>query len=530
MCKISGLVKNSLTGQPIERALIDGQVDAALTDNEGHFELRLQCGGYSQLQARRPGYSNPQGVYIHPIQVEPDAPEVTIELTPRATIAGHISVSNGGDASDLHFQAYKAGYWYGHLRWSFAGQANTDSNGIFKMYELDSPAKYLLCSQQSQERFGVPSTTNITYGYPTTCYPPAMGADSDGLLRLAPGQQAELEISVTHQPFYRVSIFESLPQGQRQGISFYNQNGVNVNASLRWKDEDQSWEAWLPNGTYHAESHSWGTSPGYGHVDIKVSDTNVSGLRMNVLPLAPVEVIIHKLFTAKSNEQPTAGANLGVQHALMPTDDANPGLELELIPVEPRFEGFGGGVGLRHQEGDEPGHFEAEGVTPGRYWVQAFYFSEGYVSALSSGATDLTREPLVIGPGNTVPPIEVTVHNDGGTIECAINNVPNADASTMNPISGFFPNGPLVYAIPAGPRYSRLPRGSFGQGGSARIENLAPGLYRVVALSKFSDLDAADPAELDNLMAHAKTVRVEPGTSTSVRVDFAKPEDGEPNP
>ena len=516
VCKIGGVVKNSLTGQPIERVLVDGQLDAALTGSEGRFALYLPCGGYSQLQVRRPGYSDPRGADMHSVRVEPNAPEVTIKLTPRATITGHVSVSNGGDPSDLYFRAFKAGYWNGHPQWSFAGQAKTDSNGIFKMYELDSPANYLLCSQTSQEHDGVPSTVNVTYGYPTICYPSEMSVDIGGLLRLVPGQQAEVEISIARQPFYRVSIAVGSPQGQRQGLDLYSHNGLNVNASLRWKDEDQSWEGWLPNGTYYAESNSWGPSPAYGRVDFKVADTTVSGLRMTVLPRAPVEVVIHKLFTAKSNEHPP--------------DESNPGLQLELIPAERKLEGSGGGVGLRHLEGDEPGHFEAEGVNPGRYWVQASYFYEGYISALSSGATDLTREPLVIGQGNKVPPIEVTVRNDGSTIDLTLDNISRTDAQGSDFSSGFVPNGPVVYAVPAGFRFSRLPHGSFGLDGLARIENLAPGLYHLVALSKFRDLDAVDPTELANLMAQGKTVRVEAGTSTSVRVDFAKPENEEPNP
>jgi hypothetical protein len=57
MFTVSGVVKNSLTGQPIPRALVNAQTDAVLTDSEGRFELRLQEGG-AWLQVRRPGYSN----------------------------------------------------------------------------------------------------------------------------------------------------------------------------------------------------------------------------------------------------------------------------------------------------------------------------------------------------------------------------------------------------------------------------------------------------------------------------------------
>lgn len=532
VCKVSGVVKNSVTGEPIERALVDGQWDAALTDGEGRFELHLFCPGQTQLSVRRPGYSNLRGSSAVSVRVEPDAPEVTLTLTPQSTITGHVSVSNGGDASDIYFQAYKASYSQGHLRWNFAVQAKTDSNGTFRMNEVEAPGKYLLCSQQVQEHPEVSAEGKVIYGYPTTCYPPVSGTDSEGLLQLTPGQQAEIEISITRQPLYPVYISERVPMGQRQGLTLYSQNGAPVNASLRWKDGDQSWEALLPNGTYFAESRSWGASPAYGRVDFKVANTGVSGLRMSVVPLAPVEVVVHKVFTAQNNEQ---SSQVAVFHRVIgseqTTEDANAGLAMELVPVEPRLDNSGGaGVGLQHQEGDPPGHFEALGLSPGRYWVQAFYYSGGYISAMNSGATDLMREPLVIGPGNSVAPIEVTVRNDGGAIDCTLPNAPKADAQSGSGMirgyyGGFSPDASQVYAIPSGSRFSRVPNSPINFNGTARIESLAPGLYRVFALKKFEDLNSADPAELASLLAQAKIVRVEPGSSTSVQVDFAKPDE-----
>lgn len=503
-----GIVKNRVTGQPIERALVDGQMDAVLTDHEGRFELHLQC-GYAQLRVRRPGYLDRRDGSMFPVQVEPDT-EAVINLIPAATIIGHVSVSNGGDPGDLYFGVYKAEYQNGHVRWDFIARAQTDGNGVFRVYALDSPAKYLLCSQLTEEDPGVPSTSTVRYGYPSTCYP----SEGNGVLRLAPGEQAEIEISVTREPFYRVSIAVNSPQGPGTGFNLFSHLGAALNVPLRWIADDQTWEVWLPNGTYEAESHSWGPSPGYGRLDFKVADSAVSGLRMTVLPPASAEVIIHKQFTATGNQPPA--------------DEAYPGVELELIPVERGLGRFSGNVGLSQLEGREPGHFEAENVSPGRYWVRASYSLEGYISALSSGATDLTREPLVIGPGNTVAPIELTVRDDVGTIACTVNNVPNTGAPNSGVV--FVANLPVVYAIPLGPRFSRLPHASLLGEGLARIGSLGPGLYSVVALSKFQDLDRADPAELANLIAQGTTVRVEAGTTTSVRVNFAAPEDEVPNP
>ena len=525
-CKVSGVVKDAVSGQPIERALVDGQMDAGLTDNEGRFELHLPCGGSTQLLLKRPGYSDGQGSgSMVQVRTEPDAPEMTIKLTPMSTITGHVSISNGGDPAELYFHAYKADYRDGHLRWNFAGQAKTDSNGTFRFFEMDAPAKYLICSQQAPEHPAFPSAAGRAYGYPTTCYPSSTTTGSDGLLSLAPGQHAEAEISIARQPFHRVSISTGSALAQGQGFNLYHHNGAPATGSVRWKEDDLSWEAWLPNGTYYAESRSWGDSPTYGRVDFKVADTAVSGLKLAALPLAPIEVVIHKLFTT-NNDQQASGHRMFITTGNQLQIVDNPGLQLELIPVEAHLEGSGGGVGLRHSEGDPPDQFEAMGITPGRYWVFVTYVSGGYVSAMTSGATDLTREPLVIGAGNAAPPIEITLRNDGGTIDCAVNNAPNDSLRALGVTSLGF-SGPVVYAIPTGLRLSGLPHEFVGSHGS-RVTNLAPGLYRVLALRNFRDLDAADPAELANLMAQGTIVRVEAGATTSVQVDFAK--DAEPNP
>ena len=62
-------------------------------------------------------------------------------------------------------------------------------------------------------------------------------------------------------------------------------------------------------------------------MDFKVADATVSGLRMTALPLAPVEVVIHKLFTAKTNEQPDRrGQSRAFNLQLMPVERKPGGL------------------------------------------------------------------------------------------------------------------------------------------------------------------------------------------------------------
>ena len=60
---VRGVVLNSLTKRPIARALVDGLSDAALTDNDGRFEINL-TEGITNVSVRRPGYNATTGAML----------------------------------------------------------------------------------------------------------------------------------------------------------------------------------------------------------------------------------------------------------------------------------------------------------------------------------------------------------------------------------------------------------------------------------------------------------------------------------
>ena len=55
---VDGVVENSLTHQPVARALVESASDAVLTDSQGRFELHLPESA-ADLRVRRPGYEGP---------------------------------------------------------------------------------------------------------------------------------------------------------------------------------------------------------------------------------------------------------------------------------------------------------------------------------------------------------------------------------------------------------------------------------------------------------------------------------------
>jgi hypothetical protein len=505
---VSGVVKDSLTGQPIERALVDAQNDAVLTDSEGRFELRLEE-GVGSIQVRRPGYVVNRGASMRTFRVSENMKPLTFYLVPTASITGRVTVTNDGDADNVTFTAYRRRVMNGQERWMQAGAATTNGEGVFRIFELDAPGAYLLCSRAAEERLG--RRGKAVFGYPSVCYPASPGDGAANVLNLGVGQQADVDIPIARQPFYQVNMIEqNSPQGQGMQIQIHDQSGMPIDFPVRWNQDRQTAEAQLPNGNYFAEARGWGNSILYARADFKVYNGPVSGVNLTLLPLTPVVVVIRKEFTASPD--PAAMVESRVMN------DVSSGLNLQLIPMD-SMDG-GGGQALRHSPGADANHFEMINVIPGRYWVQASYFFGGYVSAISSGGVDLTKDPLVVGPGSTTEPIEITLRNDTGEIDFTLNAPPAANQNAGEEASEL--SGAAVYAIPTGTRGVNLPRTGGFPGSLGRLPNLAPGAYRVVALDTFQNLDAMDALELAKLADRGKSVSVVAGGTVNVQLDVIK--------
>ena len=511
MYTVSGVVKNSLTGQPIPRALVNAQTDEVLTDGEGRFELRLPESG-AWLQVRRPGYSNQERRGGHMVRVSAKMAALTLYLVPSASITGRLTGTNGGDAANIAFTAYRRRTVNGHDRWIQAGAATTNGDGVFRMYEMAAPAAYVLCSRATPEHLGMPVQRSVIAGYPQVCYPANPGDGDANLLNLAVGQQADVDIPLTRQPFYEVGLVEqNASRGQGRAFEIHDQNGLPVAYSTRWDEQRRTVVAELPNGLYYADARTWGETPAYGRVDFKVANAPLEGLNLTMLPLAPLAVEVREEFTG--NRAPADAVRDGV------VTDASNGLNLSLNPVNAMMDG--GGQPLEHPKGADRNHFVMNNVVPGSYWVQASYILGGYISSITSGGVDLMREPLVVGHGNSTEPVEITLRNDGGEIDCTLSSLPNG-AEDAGAVPAEESQMTIVYAIPAGSGTSTLPRAASSPRTPARIMNLAPGTYHVVALDANRNLDDADSKGLATLAEQGKSVTVLAGGTINVQVEPIK--------
>ena len=89
-------------------------------------------------------------------------------------------------------------------------------------------------------------------------------------------------------------------------------------------------------------------------------------------------------------------------------------------------------AGLRNASGPADDSLAIEGVQPGRYWVRVDA-SRGFVASVTSGTTDLQHHLLVVGPGGSSSPIEITLRDSTAELDGTVEGMPAASASQGTP-------------------------------------------------------------------------------------------------
>jgi hypothetical protein len=164
------------------------------------------------------------------------------------------------------------------------------------------------------------------------------------------------------------------------------------------------------------------------------------------------------------------------------------------------------------QNGEPRPAARIEDIPPGTYTVEASPNQPGYIASLRCGSLDLLREDLTIAPSAVLPPIEVTLGNDGAQLSVKVveNGRPAAAA--------------VVIYSEEYPRRSVLTQTN--ETGAFSLGNLAPGQYQVIAVKDALDLEFRNPAAMEKYLEHASAVTLQSGGGeTNVRVEVQEPQE-----
>ena len=541
---LRGMVLNSLTHEPISRALVFSPDNrfATMTDDRGHFEFtfprqeaektagfagtsdvrsletsQFQHAGINRptmLMARKTGFlsrnNGQEGLLLSPAQQE-----LTISLVPEARIVGHV-VLPGSDGSDkIQVELYRRQVREGREHWDPAGTAMSRSDGEFRFAEL-SAGSYKLLTHELLDRD--PLTFNPRgqlFGYPPVYYPAAPDFATAAVIRLSPGETFDAKVSPAKREYYAVKLgLTNAPAVPQVGIQIWPQGRAGPGYSLGYNPGDGLIEGSLPDGTYTVQVTTYGPNAMAGMLNITVRGAALSGPAVTLLPNSSITVSVKEEFQ-RTDTVPQGTTIFGGLRPV-PENGRRPNyLQVTLVPAE-EF-GFAPGASLRPPTGPEDESLVIENVQPGRYRVRV-NTSIGFVSSITSGGTDLQRQPLVVGLGGATPPIEITVRDDGAQVEGTIEGTTSTEVRR----AGFNSPGQLlgnVYFVPMADSGGQFSEAWVSQDGKFQLQQLPPGAYRVLAFDRQQpDLEYASDEVMGQYDSKAKVIRVVAGQKEHLRL------------
>ena len=505
---LHGVVLNAITHQPIARALVtlDQYGLAMLTDNEGRFTFDGIPVGQASVSARRPGYTADDGGNNNTARqtvAVPGTGDVTLELIPQSSITGQLILPGDDSPDSLQLQLLHQEIQNGVANWTIYRGTEANSDGRFRFGNLPSGAYlvHIAASLDPAPALQPAGSGKPRSGYVPAFYPGVRAIDGAGVITLATGQQAEIKMELTREPFYPVAIPVANYEDAR-GVNFEVASDSFLGLAARFSPEDGMVHMELPNGHYLLEARGNGQRAMSGQREFDVSGGQTRAGAITLSPANRIPVIVHAEFTHTQTQAAPAGG--GVLSA------ANQ------VSLNLQRQGNGPAThGQRASLQDDPGSStsgisQLVGVSPGRYWVNANAFN-GYIAAMTSGGVDLLQSPLTVSPGGSASPIEITLRDDTASVSALL-------SSTLQPSSAGTHPALYLQVVPlGGPGTSRSQ--AFAADGTANLANLPPGSYLVFASTSHRPIAYRNPSVMAVFAGKGQTVNVEPGGSARITID-----------
>jgi hypothetical protein len=541
---ISGTVVNSVTHEPIGRALVYSPDNrfAMMSDAGGHFEFEIprakneaeaqhapgmmayydsgdpqyyRMTGPIALMARKPGFLMDENSREGAAPNEAGQ-EVTIQLVPEALVIGRVNLPTADGTDQLQVELYKRLIQDGREVWNSAGTVQTRSTGEFRFAEL-AAGTYKVFTHEEIDRD--PLTFNPRgqlYGYPPIYYPSSNDFATASAIRVTAGATVNVNLSPTRREYYPVKLgVLNPPQGAGLQVEVWQQGHPGPGYSLGYDPDQRAIVGMLPDGNYTIQATAFGPIALSGQINFNVKGSGVNGASLNLVPGGSIRVELKQEFTTGETASQIASMELfeGEGKALPKGQEVLRNVQVMLNPVGD-FPGTGG-FGTR-PPGPTDNSLLIENVRPGQYLMQA-RSSIGYVAAVSSGGADLLRNPLVVPVGGTSSPIEITLRDDGGTLEGAIENW-RAERQQRK-INQPGQRLSCVYLLPASGNDRQPLIGWVSEDGSFSVQQIPPGTYRAMAFDRQPlELEFTSEEVMKKYEAKSQMIEFEAGERKQLRL------------
>lgn len=494
--KLEGTVVNSVTGEPVRRALVEvlgSGWPPILTGVDGKFAFANLPRQEWTLQITKPGFFYAREDNV--VQVKSGETPVTIQLVPEAVLTGRVETRDGEPVERALVRVMAENFNMGPLQHVQIGQTVTDEDGNFRIANLHARRCWAAVQpNQISIRTVANDLQGVKEGYPAVVYyPAARDVNSATPVQLFPGKESEVKFLLAAEPIFQISgSIVGAPPGQYPQLRIFNSSGEEINF-VKQVNQTGSFEIRrVPAGAYVLQSimHSAEGSLLTAEVTVTVQ-ANVMDLHLVLVPARTIPVVVH------SDSSTIAGPPAGTVEGSEPLHAG-----LELRPMEPTHQEFQ--RGLAHQA------HELNDVVPGKYVVDVMSVGENsYVQSMRSGGVDLLSEPLVVSQEGDVPAIEMVLRDDGATISGKIHG----------------PKGPSMIVVMVPEKHSiQAPRIAMVGNDQSQfsIMGMPPGDYRVYVFDSQAQIEYANPAALALYTSKGLHVSLSPRGQSDVDVELTR--------
>ena len=249
-------------------------------------------------------------------------------------------------------------------------------------------------------------------------------------------------------------------------------------------------------------------------MNISVKGGGVEGATLSLVPNGSIQVNVKQEMTAP--EMVSQGSWYVVDGK--PTSKSQYILSTMQVNLLPLDEFQRGGMGRFGQTGTADGETRVlEHVSPGRYRVHV-NAQRGYVAAVSSGGLDLLHNPLVVAPGGTSSPIEITLRDDGATVEGTIENWRSETQGRDTLLPG--QQLACIYLVPMTETMAPPLVGWTGDGHFS-LQQVPPGSYRALAFDRQpGELEFTSEEAMKKYEAKSQVIQLEAGQKQALKLQL----------
>jgi len=353
------------------------------------------------------------------------------------------------------------------------------------------------------------------YGYPPVYYPSFNDFESSSAIRLTAGATVSVNLTPVRREYYPIKIgISNAPQGAGFQIEAWLRGHPGPGYSLGYEQDEQSIVGMLPDGNYTVEANANGPTISSGQMNISVRGGGLEGATLSLVPNGSIQVNVKQEMTAP--EMGSQGSTYEVNGK--PESKSQyilSSIHVNLLPLD---EFQRGGMGRFGQTGAADGETRVlEHVSPGRYGVHVTA-QLGYVAAVSSGGLDLLHNLLVVAPGGTSSPIEITLRDDGATVEGTIENWRSETQGRDTLLPG--QQLACIYLVPMTETMAPPLVGWTGDGHFS-LQQVPPGSYRALAFNRQpGELEFTNEEAMKKYEAKSQVIQLEAGQKHELRLQL----------